>query len=318
MAQARVLYAMPYGPPVYEIVGAACPAELRVDFLDRGGEAELLARLPDYEFVIALAFGPRHFAAAPKLRLLQTPGVGYDGVDLAEARARGIPVATTPEGTIEGVAEHVLLMILALNKQLLAADRALRDGRWLVWQLRPTSRMLAGQTLGLVGLGRIGREVARRARAFDVELVYADPVRPPAGVERELAARRVPLEELLRIADVVSLHTPLAPETRGLIGARELGLMKPGAILINTSRGGVVDERALVAALREGRLRGAGLDVFEREPVPADSPLLALSNVVLTPHIATGTRESMATKARAQFANVLRVLRGEPPLNRVG
>ncbi|MGH7264261.1 MAG: 2-hydroxyacid dehydrogenase, partial [Candidatus Rokuibacteriota bacterium] len=280
MERTRVLYGMPYGPPVYEIVRAACPPGLRVEFLDRGSEDELLARLPGYEFVIALSFGPRHFAAATKLRLLQAPGVGYDGVDLAEARARGIPVATTPEGTIEGVAEHVLLMILALNKQLLAADRALREGRWLVWQLRPTSHMLAGQTLGLVGLGRIGREVARRARGFDVTLLYTDPVRPPADVERDLGARYLPLDDLLRTADVVSLHTPLAPETRGLIGARELALMKPGAILVNTSRGGVVDEPALVAALRDGRLRGAGLDVFEREPIPADSPLLTLPNVV--------------------------------------
>jgi phosphoglycerate dehydrogenase-like enzyme len=317
MERPRVLYAMLYGPPVYEIVAAECPPELSVEFLERGGDDELLARLPDYEFVVALPFRARHFEAAAKLRFLQAPGVGYDGINVAAARARGIPVAATPEGTIEGVAEHVLLLMLALNKQLLLADRALREGRWLVWQLRPTSFMLAGQTLGLVGLGRIGREVARRARGFGVTLVYHDPVRPAASVETELGVRYLPLDDLLRTADIVSLHTPLTAETRGLIAARELGLMKPTAILINTSRGGIVDEPALVAALREGRLRGAGLDVFAEEPIRPDHPLLALPSVVLTPHIATGTRQAMAIKARAQFANILRVLRGEPPLNRV-
>jgi phosphoglycerate dehydrogenase-like enzyme len=222
-------------------------------------------------------------------------------------------VATTPEGTVEGVAEQVVLLILAVNKQLLAADRGLREGRWLVWQLRPSSFMLAG----LIGLGRIGRAVARRLKGFAVELVYHDPVPASAELEAELGLRRLALDELLGSADIVSVHTPLTPATRGLIDRRALGRMKRDAVLINTSRGEVVDQPALIEALEAGRLRGAGLDVFTPEPLPVDSPLLALPQVVLTPHIATGTRQAMVIKARAQFANVLRVLRGQAPLNLV-
>jgi len=312
-----VLFGHPYGPPIYDLVAAECPPELRIDFLDQGTPEELLRRLPDYELMIGGPLRRPQLEAAKRLRLLQCLGVGYDNVDVEAARGHGVMVATTPEGTVEGVAEHVLLMILAVNKQLLSADRAMREGQWLVWQLRPTSFMLSGLTLGLVGLGRIGRAVAERARAFGVELIYTDPQRAPAAVEAALHLRWLPLDELLRTADIVSLHTPLTPQTRGLIGRRELALMKPAAILVNTSRGEVVDEPALVEALRAGRLRGAGLDVFEQEPTPQDNPLLAMPQVVLTPHIATGTRQAMAIKARAQFANCLRVLRGEPPLNRV-
>ncbi|MCI0345206.1 MAG: phosphoglycerate dehydrogenase, partial [Chloroflexi bacterium] len=234
MEPTPVLYAMPYGPSVYAIVAAECPPELRVDFLEHGTGDELLARLADYEFVIGGRFQAAHFAVAPRLRLLQAAGVGTDGTDLEAARARGVLVATTPEGTVEGVAEHVVLLILAVNKQLLLADRALREGRWLVWELRPTSHLLAGLTVGLVGLGRIGQAVARRLRGFAVTLVYHDPVRPAPAVEAELGAGFLPLDDLLRVADVVSLHTPLTPATRDLIGARQLALMKPTAILVNT------------------------------------------------------------------------------------
>lgn len=312
-----VLYAHIYGPPIYQLVQAACPPELRVDFRERGSDDELLARLSDYTLVIGGGLQRRHFEAARQLRLVQCLGVGYDGLDVEAAREHGVMVATTPEGTVEGVAEHVVLLILAVNKRLLEADRALREGRWLVWQLRPGSFMLAGLTVGLVGLGRIGRAVAQRLAGFDVELMYHDPLRAPSEVEGELGLRWLPLDELLAAAEVVSLHTPLTPETRGLIGGAQLALMRPEAILINTSRGGVVDEPALVEALQAGRLRGAGLDVFASEPLAADSPLTTLPNVVLTPHIATGTRQAMAIKARAQFANCLRVLAGEEPLHRV-
>jgi phosphoglycerate dehydrogenase-like enzyme len=317
MSAVPVLYSHIYGAPIYEMVAAQCPPELRIDFREQGSDEDLLARLPEYEFVIGGGLKRRHFEAAKRLRLLQCLGVGYDGVDIDAARAAGVMVATTPEGTVEGVAEHVVLLILAVNKRLLEADRALRAGQWLVWQLRPSSFMLAGLTVGLVGLGRIGREVARRLKGFAVELVYHDPVPAPAELEADLGLRRLAFDELLGSADIVSVHTPLTDETRGLIGRRALSLMKPEAVLINTSRGGVVDQDALIEALQAGRLRGAGLDVFTPEPLPADSPLLALPQVVLTPHIATGTRQAMAIKAQAQFANVLRVLRGEAPLNRV-
>jgi phosphoglycerate dehydrogenase-like enzyme len=317
MSEVPVLYGHIYGAHIYELVDEQCPPEGRIDFRERGTDDELLALLPDYGFVLGGALTRRHFDAAPKLRLVQCLGVGYDSVDLAAARAAGVMVATTPEGTVEGVAEHVVLLILAVNKQLLSADRGLREGQWLVWQLRPSSFMLAGLTVGLLGLGRIGREVARRLKGFAVELVYYDPLPAPPELEAELGLKRLPFDELLASADIVSVHTPLSAATRGLIDRRALGLMKRDAVLVNTSRGEVVDQPALIEALQAGRLRGAGLDVFTPEPLPADSPLLALPQVVLTPHIATGTRQAMAIKAQAQFANVLRVLRGEAPLNRV-
>ena len=215
MSAVPVLYGHIYGAPIYEMVAAQCPPELRIDFREQGTDDELLARLPGYEFVIGGGLKRRHFEAAGRLRLLQCLGVGYDGVDIEAARAAGVMVATTPEGTVEGVAEHVVLLILALNKQLLAADRALREGQWLVWQLRPSSFMLAGLTVGLVGLGRIGREVARRLKGFAVELVYHDPVAAPAALEAELGLRRLELDELLGSADIVSVHTPLTPTDAG-------------------------------------------------------------------------------------------------------
>ncbi len=317
MSPTPVLYGQVYGPAIYEIIRAECPADLRIDFLEGDRQDELLERLPGYGYVIGGDLKRRHFEAAPGLRLLQCLGVGYDSVDLDAARDHGVAVATTPEGTVEGVAEHVMLMALALNKQLLVADAALRRGEWLVWQLRATSHMMFGQVFGIVGLGRIGREVAKRARAFGVDLVYFDPERAAAAVEAELGVRYLPFDELLRTVDVLSLSTPLDAVTRHLVGERELGLMKRGAVVINTSRGGVIDERVLVRALEEGRIRGAGLDVFEAEPTAADNPLLSMRSTVLTPHIATGTRQAMAIKARAQFANIARVVAGEPPINRV-
>lgn len=317
MTATPVLYGQVYGPSIYEIIQAECPPDIRVDFMDGGSGDELIERLPAYRYVIGGGLQRRHFAAAPELRLLQCLGVGYDSVDLDAAREHGVAVATTPEGTVEGVAEHVMLMALALNKQLLVADAALRRGEWLVWQLRSTSHMMFGQVFGIIGLGRIGREVAKRARAFGVDLVYFDSLRAAAAVEAELAIRYLPFDELLRTADVVSLNTPLDAGTRHFVGERELGLMNAQAVIINTSRGGVIDEQALAAALRDGRIRGAGLDVLEEEPTVADNPLLAMPGTVLTPHIATGTRQAMAIKARAQFANVARVVAGEPPINRV-
>lgn len=207
-------------------------------------------------------------------------------------------MALCPAGTSIGVAEHVFLLILALYKQLRAAEAALRSGRWLQWELRSGSYELAGKTMGLVGLGRIGREVALRA-APDVEQAF--------GV------RFVPFAGLLAEADFVSLHLPLTPGTRHVIGAPEMGRMKRSALLINTARGPLVDEAALAAALRAGQIAGAGLDVFEIEPLPADHPLVSLPNVVLTPHIAAGTADALVVKMKACFANMLRVTRGEVP-----
>jgi phosphoglycerate dehydrogenase-like enzyme len=297
------------------LVREALPEAFRLEVVASRERAELLRRAGGADFIVAATarVDAALLAAAPRLRLVQHQGVGYDNVDVGACRERGLPVALTPEGTTTGVAEHTFLLVLALYKRLRAAESALRAGGWPVWELRAGSFELAGKTLGLVGFGRIGREVARRALAFEMRVLYSDPLRAPPATEAALRAAYRPLDDLLREADVVSLHLPLTPATRGLIDARALGLMAPHAVLLNTARGPLVDEGALAHALTTGALAGAGLDVFGQEPPAPDNPLLTLENVVLTPHIAAGTRDAFRTKMRAVAANLVRVARGERP-----
>jgi phosphoglycerate dehydrogenase-like enzyme len=216
------------------------------------------------------------------------------------------------------VAEHAILLILAVYKQLPRADSSLRSGEWLQFGLRAGSFELAGKTLGLVGFGRIGYAVALRARAFEVNICYTDIQRRAPEEERALGASYLPSEELLALSDIISLHLPATPETYRIIDEKALRRIKTGSILINTSRGSLVNQQALVAALQNGHLGGAGLHVFEREPPEQDDPLLKLSNVVLTPHIAAGTRDALIAKMDAAFANMLHLIQGESPLHLVG
>lgn len=267
----------------------------------------------DFILVADEAIQAEHIAAAPRLRMIQHQGVGYECIDLKACRARGIPVALTPEGTSGSVAEHTLLLILATYRHLLKAATGARDGRWMQWELRKTSFDLYGKTLGLVGMGKIGREVASRAQAFGSRIIYFDPqVSPPPDLA---VTRKENLEAVLREADIVSLHVPLTADNHRLINARTLRVMKPGAILINTARGKLVDEAALVEGLTAGHLAGAALDVLNEEPPDPSNRLLHLENVLVTPHIAAGTRDALTTKMRAAFANLLRFSRGEALLH---
>ena len=248
-------------------------------------------------------------AAGPSLRIVANFGVGYDSVELAEATRRGIVVSNTPDVLTEATAELTVALMLALCRRLVEGDRLVR--RRDEWALAPTFMLgegLAGKTLGIVGLGRIGREVARLAEAFGMRVVQTRG----SGPYEEL-----PLDRLLAEADVVSLHVPLTPETRHLIGAPELALMRPGAVLVNVSRGPVVDEAALVDALVEGRIAGAALDVYEHEP-EVSAGLLGLENVVLSPHLGSSThaaREAMGMLCADALEAVL--LRDELPANAV-
>ena len=223
--------------------------------------------------------------AAPGLRVVVRAGTGLDNVDAAVARELDIRVMNTPDANRVSVAELVFGMLLAFERRLLPAAGALREGRWEKSGMQ--GRELAGHRLGLVGLGRIGREVAARAQAFDMSVAAYDPMLEawPADLR---SVDRLALDDLLAASDVVSLHVPLTDRTRGMIGPRELALMRPDALLVNTARGGLVDEGALEAALREGRLRGALLDVFATEP-PGAHPLLALPGVLATPHLGAST-----------------------------
>jgi phosphoglycerate dehydrogenase-like enzyme len=321
--QSQGAFTIVYGEPIPDDLRALAadlvPAGFRLLVVSSRDREELLHLMPEADFLLVATarVDEELLRAAPRLRLVQHQGVGYDNIDVAACHRAAIPVALTPEGTTIGVAEHTLLLILALFRHLLTVDAAVRRGEWPVWSMRSRSVELAGKTVGLIGFGRIGREVARRARAFDTTIVYHDSVRASAAVEAELGATFVSRDDLLSQADVVSLHAPLSAETRGMIGERELRQMQPHAVLINTARGALVDERALVRALAAEWIAGAGLDVLAQEPPDADNPLLDCPNVILTPHIAAGTRDAYRTKMQAVFANMQRVARGEAPLNQV-
>jgi glyoxylate reductase len=264
--------------------------------------------LPGVEVLLeaVVRVGPAELELLPDLRLVGNYGVGYDNVDVAACRERGIAVTNTPGVLDAAVAEHTLALVLACRRQLVPADRFVRDARWRTGWSRPErlGHDLAGSTLGLVGMGRIGSEVARRAEAFGMRVVHH---RRSDGLS---------LDELLRGADVVSLHVPLTPETVGLISRERLGSLRDGATLVNTARGAIVDEDALVDELVSGRI-SAGLDVFAAEPQVPER-LLGLPNVVLTPHIASATVETRAAMTRVLVDNVLAFLRGEPLRTPVG
>jgi D-3-phosphoglycerate dehydrogenase / 2-oxoglutarate reductase len=311
----RVLYLSHATPEVYAIIRAAVPAGLELVTLERDDDDERRRKVAQCEVVIVAATPLRKpvIDAATRLVLVHHQGVGWqDTTDHEALRARGIPLALTPEGTTIGVAEHTVLLMLAALKLLPHADRELREGRFHVNALRPVSREIQGLTIGYVGMGRIAQAVAKRLAGFDVRGVFFDP-----AVEAHAGLARVPLDTLLAQSDIVTLHVPLTPQTRHLIGAEQIARMKRGAYLVNTARGGLVDEAALRDALRSGHLAGAALDVFEQEPMPRSHPLYEFPNVVLTPHISAGTRDALATKMAALFANVERFFRGEPLRNRV-
>jgi phosphoglycerate dehydrogenase-like enzyme len=245
--------------------------------------------------------------ALPRLRMATVCGIGTDAFDLRVARELGIVVCNVPGKTAPLVAEHALGLMLAVAKRAHFSTAELKAGRWTVRD----NVYLRGKTLGVVGTGNIGAAMAGLGRAIGMKVV-AWTFHPTPEREAALGVPFVPLEELLRTADVVSLHIKLTPESTGLIGAKELGLMKPGAILVNTGRGAVVDQTALVDALRSGRLGGAGLDVYEKEPLPADHPILACEQVVLTPHNADQTPEGTDLLSAGVVDNVIAFLEGRP------
>lgn len=281
--------------------------------------AELLRRIAGKSGLLCLLTDPvdaEVMEAAGTLRIIANYAVGYDNIDLPAARARGIVVTNTPGVLTDATADLAWALLFAAARRIAEADAYLRGGTWQGWD--PNLMLgydIAGKTLGIVGAGRIGTAVGLRSRGFCMPVIYTDDT-PSAVLESQVDAHRVGLEELLASADFISLHVPLTPATRHLIGARELACMKPTAILINTARGPVVDEAALAEALREGRIAGAGLDVFEREPV-IHPGLVDLRNVVLLPHIASATHTTRAKMADMAVENIRAFLRGENPPNRV-
>lgn len=287
----------------------AVPPELAVELLPED------APVPAGPFVgllplITRPVGADEMDRLPSLRVIANYGAGYDNLDVPAARARGIGVSNTPDVLTDATAELTWALILAVARRLAEAERVARSGSWAGW--RPTELLglgLGGRVLGIVGAGRIGREVGRRAPAFGMTVVYAGP-RSEREWERETGARRLPLPELLAAADVVTLHVSLTPGTHHLMDASALASMKPGAILVNTARGAVVDEEALADALARGRLRGAALDVHEREP-ELNPRLLERPEVLLLPHIGSATEEARRGMWEIAWGNLVRGVRHE-------
>lgn len=282
-------------PPKKVIVDEARDVEILISLLTDDIDAELMD-------------------SAPKLKLISQYAVGFDNIDVKAATERGIYVTNTPGVLTDTVADFTFALLLAVARRVVEGDRYVREGKWRVgWgPLIMTGSDVHGKTLGIIGLGRIGKAVALRGKGFGMKILYYDIYRDKR-FEEEHKVEYVDLETLLRESDYVSLHTLLTPETRHMIGEKEFGLMKKTAYLINTSRGGVVDQKALYKALKEKKIAGAALDVFEKEPIDPDDPLLKLENVVLAPHAASASMETRTKMALMVAENVEAFLQGRRP-----
>ena len=309
---AKILFAPRQSPEVLDIVRSLTPHGFELVVADFG-TPEFYQVAADAEYFMGLArqMGGEFFRAAPKLKLVQLLSAGYDRVDVEAARKAKVPVANNGGANAIAVAEHTIMLMLAVLKRVVQMHNDVVAGKWRATDAR--IHELAARTLGIIGLGNIGKKVARRAAAFDMNIQYYDIKRLTEDEEDALGVRFVLLTELLRSSDVVSLHVPLDDSTRNMIGGRELSMIKPTSILINTCRGPVVDEDALHRALTEKRLAGAGLDVMVEEPPAKDHPLFKLPNVTLTPHSAGPTWENWTSRFRNGFDNIQRVAAGGRP-----
>ncbi len=272
-------------------------------------------QLADYLIVAAQPFGADIISRAKNAKLIQKTGIGIDNIDIQAAERCGIPVCNTVGANATGVAELTILLILALYRQLPLVNGETKNGKWLMWELRPSSYEMHGKVHGFIGFGHIGREVATRSKAFGTKIIYYDKFKLTDEQERDLGATYVSLEEIITQSDIISLHVPLLPETRQLLGEKQFKMMKESAILINVARGGVVNEVALFDALKSKQIAGAGIDVWEREPTNPQNPLFSLENVIATPHIAAGTRDTFSRVVKKAFANIERVEQGKLPID---
>lgn len=320
MAGERVLLTRRMPPPAERMLAEAGHAVEHIDRDDPPPRDELLRRLRGVAAAITMLSdridAEALEAAGPQLKVVANYAVGFDNIDLTACRTRGVRVTNTPGVLTDATADLTWALILAAARRVVEGDRLVRSGQWRGWAPRQLLGLqLAGATLGILGAGRIGSAVARRAAGFRMRVLYTDR-EVNAALEAETGAQRVALERLLTESDVLSLHIPMAPEHHHLIGPEQLAAMKPGAILINTARGPIVDENALIAALRAGRLAAAGLDVYEHEP--RLTPGLAdLPNVVVLPHLGSATTATREKMSRMAAENVLAVLAGREPPNPV-
>lgn len=314
MSKPVVLIPDPIASAGMNLLRSACDCIAPWAYPQSPGTADVRNRLSETDAVIVRLFPVRadDLAAAPRLKVIAKHGVGVDTIDVAAATARKIPVVFTPMANANGVAEHTLALMLALARHIVPANAALLAGRFQE-RARFEGLELADKTLGVIGLGRIGRRVAEMAaNGFAMNVRAYDPFIKPADVPSSVKLV-ASLEDVLKTADFLTLHMPLTPETRHLLNEARLKLLKPTCRVINTSRGAVIDEAALAAALREDRIAGAALDVFEEEPLPADHVFLRTPNTLLTPHISSATKESLDRMAVDAAQGVLDVLQGRRP-----
>lgn len=302
-------------PAMRELVAGQKPEALDLVFVETAEEEEKIAKAREADYILC-SWAPvpaQMIEAATRLKGIQKYGIGVDKIDVKAAATRGVPVGISAGVNAVAVAETAITLMLAVYKRLCVAHNSLRAGQWLKWELRTDCYELWQKTVGIIGGGSIGRAVAKRlSHGFECRVLYCDVVRQPPETEAAAGMIFTPMEDLLRQSDIVSLHFPLTPETRGRIGANTFARMKPSAVLINTARGGVVDEPALIEALRNKTIAGAGLDVFAQEPPDRDNPLLTMDNVVVTPHNGGGTVDTMKRIVGHSFDNILRLERGEP------
>lgn len=315
----KVFITRPLPAAALEMIQPVCDAEVWADELPPPREV-LLDKAAGVDGLLTMLtdrIDKGLLDRAPRLKVVSNCAVGVDNIDIPAATRRGIVIGHTPEVLTETTADFAFALLMAAARRIVAGDRYIRAGHWRTWGLLTLlGQDVHGAALGLVGLGRIGAAVARRASGFHMRILYYSRTRRP-DLEQQLGVGWADLDTLLRQADFVSLHTPLTPETRHLINARTLGLMKTTAILINTARGPVVDQAALYKALRQGRIAGAALDVTDPEPLPLTDPLLTLPNCLITPHIASASIATRTQMAMMAAANLLAGLRGEMPPNPV-
>jgi phosphoglycerate dehydrogenase-like enzyme len=311
MPNVHVAFLDRFHPAIYSSIERALPPGWIGSFAQSRESRDQAAAVSEADllFVMAAPVSAEILAAATRLRFIQKLGAGFDKIDLKTCRERGIAVARLAGGNATPVAEHTLLLMLAALRRLPLMDRRTRAGEWLKEEARGVNRQLTGKVVGVVGFGAIGKTLAKMLSGFAIEVLYFDPVRPQPEVERQLRVRYCPLKELLATADIVSLHLPLTPETAGLISKEQIASMKPGAVLINCARGGLVDEAALAAALAEGRLFAAGVDAFAQEP-PIGSSLLILDQTVVTPHMAGATVDNFGFVIERAMRNAAQYLSG--------
>lgn len=268
------------------------------------------------DFTFNIPVTKKILSKTTKLKLIQQPTVGYQHIDIQAARELNIPVANTAGANDISVAEHTIMVALALLKKLFYAHQKTKEGQWVQMEMFDMGIFeLYQKTWGIIGMGKIGKEVARRLNAFSINILYYDKIKLSEEKEKELNAKYRPLDKLLRESDIISLHLPLTEETKNLISEKEINMMKPHSYLINVSRGELVDEEALAKALKQKRIAGAAVDVFSTEPISPSCPLLSAPNIILTPHIAGATNESRARIIQKTVENVVRVLNGEEPID---